>query len=334
MFLKISKRAWGGVGILALVIAAVWALYTSYTGVNTTPTLAHTDQKDAKAALSSFGLETNTAKKSIALDEILSGGPGKDGIPAINAPKFESVESVDVGDDVLGVLVTIGGEKRYYPYNILVWHEIVNDSINDTHFAVTFCPLCGSAIVFDRQVNGDVLRFGVSGLLWESNLLMYDTKTESLWSQAKNEAVVGEYTGTKLSLIDMKLLEFEKLKELHPDARVLSRDTGFSRSYDIEPYSGYGLTDELYFPVSVSDKRYPAKKIMYVVPFGGNSYAFADDELSDVAELDANGVLLKAERVEDGIEVTADGEPIPGYYEMWFSWAIHHQDDGVVWNIE
>lgn len=278
---------------------------------------------------------TDGVEHSIPLDEILSGGPAKDGIPAIDEPQFVSIDEANVGDEVLGVLVEVDGEKRYYPYNILVWHEIVNDSIGDVHFAVTFCPLCSSAIVFNRELDGEMLSFGVSGLLWESNLLMYDRKTESLWSQARGEAVVGEYTGTGLSRMDMRLIEFGVLEEEHPSAQVLSRDTGFVRSYDIEPYSGYGLSDQLFFPVSVSDARFPTKEIMYVVPYEGVSYAFSDAELEGSAQLSLGDVELVAERESDGgITVTADGKLLPGYYEMWFSWATHHQEDGVVWKIE
>ena len=318
------------ISITILIIVAVGVFWFVTKGSPDAPDI----EVDHETTFSHFGLRTNTEKANIPLEEVLSGGPGKDGIPAINEPKFVSIEDADVGDGVLGVLVTSNEKKRYYPYNILVWHEIVNDSIDDTHFAVTFCPLCGSAIVFNREVDEEILTFGVSGLLWESNLLMYDTKTESLWSQAKNEAVIGEYAGTKLSLIDMRLLEFSKLKRFHPDARVLSRDTGFVRMYNVEPYSGYGLTDETYFPVSVSDTRFPPKQIMYVVPFEGKSYAFPEADLDDSSEFATDMAVLRAKRLQDGLEVTRDEEVLPGYYEMWFSWATQHQDNGVVWPIE
>jgi len=183
-------------------------------------------------------------------------------------------------------------------------------------------------------VDGEILTFGVSGLLHESNLLMYDTKTESLWSQAGNEAVVGDLTGTTLSVLDMRLLPFEKLKQLHPTTRVLSRDTGHVRFYGVDPYAGYGLTENLYFPVSVSDARFPAKQIMYVVPFSGQSIAFPEAELRDEAVFTFGTTTFLAKRVSDGISVTADGVSVAGYYEMWFSWATQHADDGVVWELE
>lgn len=138
------------------------------------------------------GLKTNTSQRSIELSKVLSGGPGKDGIPAIREPVFVSVsekpESVLLDTDgiVLGK-----GQAKFYPYNIMIWHEIVNDTVDGVPVAVTFCPLCGSAAVFDRRVDGESLSFGVSGLLYQSNLLMHDSKTESLWSQVLGEAVVG-----------------------------------------------------------------------------------------------------------------------------------------------
>jgi hypothetical protein len=115
---------------------------------------------------------------------IYDGGPGKDGIPTISDPQFLSLDAAKTKPSEWGVLVSIKDKHRFYPYNILVWHEIVNDSMAGKEYAVTFCPLCGSAIVFDRKVGGEILHFGISGKLYESNLLMYDDKTESLWSQA------------------------------------------------------------------------------------------------------------------------------------------------------
>jgi hypothetical protein len=173
------------------------------------------------AIFEQVGLETDPRTHSIDLDLILGGGPVKDGIPSIDDPAFVSVQEADIADEVQGILVDFEGVQRYYPFSILVWHEVVNDSIGDTHFAVTFCPLCGSGVVFDRDVDGDVLEFGVSGLLYESNLLMYDRDTESLWSQSLGEAVVGEKTGAVLDILFMQLVDFATLADDYPDAQVL-----------------------------------------------------------------------------------------------------------------
>jgi hypothetical protein len=162
---------------------------------------------------------------------------------------------------------------------------------------------------------------------------MYDRGTESLWSQAKNEAVVGQYTGTKLELINMRLIPFSALEKEHPEALVLSRETGHFRNYDIEPYSGYGLTEDLIFPVSVKDNRFPAKQIMYVVPTEKMSIVFEDARLKNSASTKIDGDNFTATREKDGIVVKRNGKTTPGYYEMWFSWATHHQEDGFVWKM-
>lgn len=282
------------------------------------------------------GFETDTSKTSIDLSQVLSGGPGKDGIPAISDPEFVPIGEAEVDPSVLGILIEIDGEKRYYPFNILVWHEIVNDQIGETYFSVTFCPLCGSAIVFDRTVLGDVLEFRVSGKLYESNLLMYDTGTESFWSQALGEAVIGDYSGTKLELLPFQRISFEELQANHLDAKVLSRNTGYNRNYDSNPYGNYGETDNLVFPVSVDDNRFFAKEIMYVIPIENKSIAFPLDDIENnqQAKFNQEGIELTVTKENDEITVTkANGEIQPGYFEMWFSWATHHQESGIVWNI-
>jgi hypothetical protein len=288
--------------------------------------------KEVSEEFNRFGLSTNTAQKSIDLSLVLSGGPGKDGIPAINSPKFVSQNNVEFGDDALGIFLDMEGVKRFYPYAILVWHEIVNDKLGDRDVAVTFCPLCASAIVFDRRVGNDVLTFGVSGLLYESNLLMYDTKTESLWSQAKNEAVVGDFTGTRLTVLPLQLLTIGELKEKYPQAKILSTDTGHSRNYGGNPYSGYENNDSLYFPVSVSDNRYPTKEVMFIVPLEDVSVAIPQLKLKDkqAYEFKVNEKDFVITRDGGELEVIFDGKEKAGYYEMWFSWATHHKDDGLV----
>ncbi len=134
----------------------------------------------------SSGLQTDTSQALIPLDEILGGGPGKDGIPALSGESITFVkpaEATTVPEDSLGILLEGEKENRFYPYTVLVWHEIVNDTFDGQEVVVTFCPLCGSAIVYNREVDGEVLDFGVSGKLWQSNLLMFDRSTETLWSR-------------------------------------------------------------------------------------------------------------------------------------------------------
>lgn len=282
------------------------------------------------------GLKTNTAITSIPLDLVLDGGPGKDGIPAISNPKFTNTTEAKkwLKDDADGILVTVGKTTRFYPYNILVWHEIVNDAIEKTPVVVTFCPLCGSAIVFDATIDGKQEEFGVSGKLYESNLLMYDKTTESLWSQIIGEAVVGDRTGEKLSLYPSQVMSFKQAKEKYPNMEVLSKETGYSRSYGASPYGDYDTNDKIYFPISINDTRLPAKEIMYIVNVGSNSIAFKRSALFELKEavVLVNGKKITAQIIDGEIEVKNNaGEIIPGYHAMWFSWAIHHQKDGIVW---
>ncbi len=290
-------------------------------------------EESIKRAFSGF--RTNLNKRSIDLNQILDGGPGKDGIPAIHNPKFIPVQNANLEDDVLGVLVESSGEYRYYPYNILVWHEIVNDSFGGMDIAVTFCPLCGSAIVFNRRIEEQILRFSVTGKLYESNLLMYDDRTESLWSQSRGEAVVGDFTGLKLELVKMQLLPFKTLESRYPQSLVLSDKTGHSRDYSLYPYGNYEDTEDLYFPVSVQDKRFPAKEIMYVFIVEDKYVAFPVKSLgSERKEKTVEGRKIVVKNIGGEINGTVDKEMVPGYYEMWFSWVIHHQQDGIVWKMK
>jgi hypothetical protein len=180
-------------------------------------------------------------------------------------------------------------------------------------------------------VDGDELEFGVSGLLYESNLLMYDRQTESLWSQSRGEAVVGERTGDDLEILPMQLIIFEELQEKYPDALVLSKDTGHVRDYENNPYRSYEGSDSLYFDVTGEDARFPNKEAMYVFEIGETSYAFPYSEVPEsgaTLELDGHTVEVSGEGGE--VFVFVDGQRAPGYVEMWFSWVTQHQEDGEV----
>ncbi|MBT3419382.1 MAG: DUF3179 domain-containing protein [Candidatus Magasanikbacteria bacterium] len=287
------------------------------------------EENNVKRKFREFNIDLSM--HSIDLNAILDGGPGKDGIPALTNPKTVSLDDVDTKEDILGILVEINDEKKYYPYNVLVWHEIINDTLGGKEIAVTFCPLCGSAIVFDRDVEGEILDFGVSGKLFESNLLMYDTQTDSLWSQAKGEAVVGEKTDTKLTRIPFQLLSFKQIREKEENLDVVSTDTGFKRDYSVYPYGDYEENDSMVFPVSVNDKRYFAKEIMYVFSLKDTSISFPVNTIENGLfsfTIEDKEIYIKKDGGE--IFITDNGSVIPGYYEMWFSWATHHQLDGIV----
>ncbi len=327
----------GMVLALALLIENLWSGKSARKAIINEATVNNSDKAVLPAdRFKGEGFKTNTSIASIPFDKILNGGPGKDSIPAINSPKFVSIASASsfIEDDFFGMTVTVGKTTIFYPYNIMVWHEIVNHTIEGKALVVTFCPLCGSAMVFDATVDGKVLKFGVSGKLYESNLLMYDTETESLWSQIIGKAVVGEKTGTKLTIHDSQISTFQEFKEMYPKGQVLSKDTGFTRNYSFYPYGDYDTNEKIYFPISINDTRLPAKEIMYIVTVGEISVAFKFNGLKPgvKAIVDVGGQKITAEKKDGEIEVRGNtGEVFPGYHAMWFSWAIHHQKDGVVW---
>jgi hypothetical protein len=188
-----------------------------------------------------LALRTDTSKALVPLDEIISGGPPPDGIPAIDRPAFvsptEAAAWLVQKEPVLALEVK--GDARAYPLQILMWHEIVNDVVGGVAVTVTFCPLCNSGIVFERVVNEATLDFGTSGKLYKSDLVMYDRQSHSLWAQMEGRAIVGERAGTRLRLIPANTLSFEEWRTIHPAGKVLSRDTGHGRNYGVNPYQSY-----------------------------------------------------------------------------------------------
>ncbi len=199
------------------------------------------------------GWETNFCKHSIPYDEIFSGGPPRDGIPPIDNPRYESIASADSWiEDLEPVIALIhNGEARAYPLQIMTWHEIVNDTIGGDPVAVTFCPLCNTALVFRRpSIAGETLTFGTSGNLRYSDLVMWDRQTESWWQQFTGEAIVGDLTGTRLEPLPTAIISWADFKNEYPDGQVLSIETGFRRSYGRNPYAGYDNVNNLPFAFS------------------------------------------------------------------------------------
>ncbi|MDX1521242.1 MAG: DUF3179 domain-containing protein [Anaerolineae bacterium] len=204
-------------------------------------TILTEDDRPNQLVSATQGWNTNFNKHTIPYDELLSGGPPRDGIPSIDDPKFISTAEAGewLADNEPVISLVIEDDARAYPLQVLTWHEIVNDTVADVPVAVTFCPLCNSAITFDRRFDGQVFEFGTSGLLRKSDLVMYDRTTETLWQQFTGEGIVGDLAGEQLTFIPSSLISFADFKAAHPDGVVLSRDTGFSRRYGENPYVGY-----------------------------------------------------------------------------------------------
>jgi hypothetical protein len=185
---------------------------------------------------SSHGLPT----PEVALADLRSGGPPPDGIPSIDRPEFIAATEVnDLADEEPVLALEIDGDARAYPVQILLWHEIVNDVVGGRPVAVTYCPLCNSAVAYERRIGGRMVDFGTSGLLWNSALVMYDRQTETLWSHFTGRGIAGELTGVELDTHPVATVPWGAWRDAHPDGVVLSRDTGHARDYGSNPYPGY-----------------------------------------------------------------------------------------------
>ena len=201
--------------------------------------IASTPREDVPSALRDRG-HPDHPEPLIDLSEILSGGPPPDGIPPLENPAFEPAGEVDWLPEVEPVLaLEINGDARAYPLRIMTWHELVNGTVGGVPVTVSYCPLCNSAVAYDRRVGDRILDFGTSGELFNSSLVMYDRQTESLWSHYTGQAVVGHLTGTELDLIPVQTVSFENFLSSYPQGHVLSLDTGHFRRYGQNPYQFY-----------------------------------------------------------------------------------------------
>lgn len=222
------------------------------------------------------GWKTNFRKHIIPLREIFSGGPPKDGIPAIDKPQFVGAPEANkwLKDREPVVAVIVAGEANAFPLQILMWHEIVNTVVAGRPLVVTYCPLCNTAIVFDRVMDGQVLDFGTTGNLRFSDLVMYDRETESWWQQITGEAVVGDLTGQKLTVLPSSIVSWADFKSAYPNGLVLSRETGYSRPYGENPYVGYDSSPPFLYRGPTPDGRLSAMERVATVTLGGQDAAF------------------------------------------------------------
>ena len=227
--------------------------------------------------------KTDFDNRIVDLSEIMSGGPPRDGIPAVDEPRYAS--TADAGEwldpDEPVVAVVVGAEARAYPLQILIWHEIANDSLGGIPIAVTFCPLCNSAIVFDRRLDGEVLDFGTTGRLRLSDLVMYDRQTETWWQQLTGTGLVGEHAGRELIRLPAAIVAWRDFRSAYPGETVLSRETGHSRRYGANPYAGYDSSTQPFLLRSTPDPRLPAMERVLHVAAGGTERIYPFGAFTD-----------------------------------------------------
>lgn len=271
-------------------------------------------------------------RHTVPLTDLHQGCPRRDCIPAIDHPKFVDVASarfLDADDVVLAI--THNGQTKAYPVRILNYHEIVNDTVGGTPLAITFCPLCGSGLAFGREIDGRAVRFGVSGVLYNSDLVMYDRRTDSLWSQIEGRAIVGPATGARLTAYPLTFGVWGTWKGQHPDALVLSTDTGYKMPYARNPYGDYDHSRRVMFPVSAADARRFPKMIVYGVEIAGQPVAYDAELLKNrsVFTDTVGGHRVELTRKPDGsvllTDAAAGGSRRP-LRLFWFAWYTFHPD--------
>ncbi len=279
---------------------------------------------------------TDFSKHSVDFDEIRSGGPPKDGIPAIDRPVFVPVakaQNLSPREPVIGI--EIKGDARAYPLRVLTWHEIVNDEAGGVPIAATYCPLCNAAIVFNRRVGNRILDFGTTGKLRKSDLVMYDRQTESWWQQFTGEAIVGELTGMVLDILPARLESWENFRDRHPDGQVLVPENPALRAYGANPYAGYDTRQMPFlFDGSVPEGIPPLARVVAI-----GEQAWSLDLLRSKRTIDAGDFILAWEpgqasaldtrAIENGRDVgnvtvrTASGEGKDVAHHVTFAFVFH-----------
>lgn len=270
----------------------------------------------------------------VPADKIFNGGPPRDGIPSIDEPTFinaSKAQFLKPDDSILGLHYK--GVARAYPIKILNYHEIVNDQIHQQAIVISYCPLCGSGMAFKTNFNHDDNTFGVSGLLYNSDMLLYDRETQSLWSQILSKAISGKMKGTKLDSLVLHNTSWQNWLQQHPDTKVLSTDTGYSRDYDRHPYGQYDLNSAIYFPVQHSSARYHPKERVFGITINNKHKAYPVSELAKqnkpiITDTFA-GVRLNIEfdtKNQSAVISNSQHQALPSTSLFWFAWYAFHPD--------
>ncbi len=274
----------------------------------------------------------NTDNLTVSSSALRAGGPPKDGIPALVRPEMVELDFAGyLAPESRVVVVRVGEDVRAYPIPILNWHEIVNDVVGDTPVAVIYCPLCDSVSVVDRRVEGELLEFGVSGYLYESNVLLFDRTHNALWSQVGMQAISGPYAGRSLKHLPWEIMPVEALRETYPSALVMSRETGHQRDYAGNPYEAYFQSNVPMFPVSKTDRRLPGRALVVGVRAGRVTRAYPVETILAAKDgrlydgIHNERLLLEAD--ESGrvsvVELPSGAQVV---HTFWFTWAALHPD--------
>jgi hypothetical protein len=279
------------------------------------------------------GFDVSDALIDVA--DIERGGPPKDGIPAIDRPRFVAAAAarLQADDRILGL--AYNGIERAYPVRILNWHEVVNDRFGDAPVAITYCPLCGTGMAFDARLGGRELNFGVSGLLYNSDVLLYDRASQSLWSQLKQLAVSGPLKGRQLTALPLEHTSWADWRSRHPATEVLSTDTGHVRDYGRDPYAGYERVERLMFNVEHRDDRRPLKEwvlgirvngVRKAYPFSALERATREAGANEFVDRVGGRTIIVRYDGEHRSARALDGErqPLPGVMAFWFAWVAFY----------
>ncbi|MFK7793110.1 MAG: DUF3179 domain-containing protein [Devosiaceae bacterium] len=283
------------------------------------------------------GWATDFSQATVDLDDILDGGPRRDGIPPIDTPTFVPVSEIDHLAPLDPVMsFTHNGETRAYPLRVMTFHEIVNDEVGGHPVSVTYCPLCNAAIVFDRNVDGEILDFGTTGKLRNSDLVMYDRQTDSWWQQFSGESITGSYAGTQLTMLPSQLVSWERFAEANPDAMVLQDPTQFRRPYGMNPYRGYDtLAQPFLYDGPFPDGIAPLQRVV-MVRHDGAEFAISTAKLAEEGRYEQDGIeimfeagqasALDSEIIAEGrdvgnITVTSNGQPV--VHDVTFAFVVH-----------
>lgn len=273
---------------------------------------------------------------SLPIDEVFHGGPPRDGIPSIDDPKFTGADEAEFSEANEPVLaIYYNEEAKAYPIRIMDYHEIVNDQFGESGVVVSYCPLCGSGVAFNSDIADQRLTFGVSGLLYNSDVLMYDRETESLWSQLIGESVSGKMKGTAIELVPMEYTTLGEWLKRYPETLVLSTETGYVRDYKRVVYSGYTETEALYFPVNNSSDQMFAKTRVIGLEIDGKFKAFPMDLLAKTNgtikdTFAGQELLVHYNGNANSAYITDEKEHvIPTTNLFWFAWFAFHPETEV-----